>query len=468
MITKIIRFLVFSILIGPYQLFSQDITFEKIFGYPNLSDMAYSVYQTIDNGYLICGSGGSFNNHGIYLIRTDMYGNQLWDQTYCTTTGMEWGYCLEKTYDNCYVILGTCSNETILIKINSNGSTLWEKRFEKGGKFVKQTMDKGFIIAGTAENNGSDDVLLIKTDSTGNLQWCKKIGSSTDEGASCVQQTIDGGFIICASIVINGIQNDIFIIKTDGNGDLIWNKSYGGEITDVGHFIEKTIDNGFIICGLTSNYGANGNDVYLLKIDANGNKIWGKPIDNDIHDNAYCIQQTKDNGFIICGESGDFHQNRHLFLLKTDNLGNLIWKKLFGSGSLVCGFDIKQTNDQGYIICGSSDADYYVLKTDKNGDVNLFIPEYKNKYFSTFINPNPFSNSTNITYELSNTSSVTISIYNSQGQQVDKIINKKQLKGEHTIVWDARNLPAGIYMLRIQAGNQAGFGKMILFCKSFQ
>jgi len=153
------------------------------------------------------------------------------------------------------------------------GGTNYDKAYS-----VKQTYDGGYIVAGYTASFGAGgfDIFLIKTDASGNVQWAKTYGGTSDDVAFSVQQTSDGGYIVAGAAASFGVGVDIFLIKTDANGNVQWAKTYGGTSTDLAESVRQTSDGGYIVAGHTYSFGAGGRDIFLIKTDANGNIIWAK------------------------------------------------------------------------------------------------------------------------------------------------------------------------------------------------
>jgi hypothetical protein len=216
------------------------------------------------------------------------------------------------------------------------------------------------------ENQPSTINDLVATQ--GNERWKKTFGGqSTDIGRS-VQQTNDNGYIIAGLTSSYGAgDKDIWLIKTDSSGNKEWNKTFGGSEYDRASSAQKTRDGGYIIAGETSSYGAGGVDIWLIKTDSSGNKEWDKTFGASNDDRAYSVQQTSDGGYIVVGSIGNFN-GFEACLIKTDANGNNLWYRTFNGSSYAEGASVRQADDGGYIIAGLQDAGGWLIKTDSSGN----------------------------------------------------------------------------------------------------
>jgi hypothetical protein len=258
-----------------------DSLWTKTFGGAG-DDYANSVCQTSDGGYIITGSGLFGSGGGdIYLIKTDTVGNIQWNKTYGSVAYyIDWGYSVKQTTDGGYIISGFylgVNADVWLIKTASNGNILWSRTFggaaSEIGASCQQTSDGGYIVAGSTNSfgAGNNDVYLIKTDMNGDTLWTKTYGNTGDDKGYSVQQTTDGGFIIAGYYIISSGVSDVYLIKTDGNGNLSWSKTFGGANGEFGYSVQQTLDGGYILVGMTQSFGAGNSDIYVIKTDSNGN-----------------------------------------------------------------------------------------------------------------------------------------------------------------------------------------------------
>jgi hypothetical protein len=374
--------LLYILLILPFFMNGQG--WEKTFSGSNL-EIDYSAQQTTDGGYIIAGTIG-FSSWDLYLIKTDANGIEQWNRTYGGPY-IDWDCSVQQTSDGGYIICGITNSfgngdfDIWLIKTNSSGDSLWSKTFGGAdhdlGYSVQQTTDGGYIIVGNTESygNGDTDVWLIKTDSSGDSIWSKTFGGADDDLGYSVQQTIDGGYIITGSTwsFSNG-DNNLYIIKTDDNGDSLWTKTFGEQYEDLGYSIQQTTDAGYIVAGITVSSFIGGHDLYIIKTDENGDSLWTKTFGGADYDLGYSVQQTIDGGYIIAGSTESYGNGGFdVWLIKTDSSGDSLWTKTFGGAHNDKGYSVQQTIDGGYIICGSTNSFkigyIYLIKTDGNGNI---------------------------------------------------------------------------------------------------
>ncbi len=363
------------------------ITFEKTFGGAT-NNYGSSVLETSDGNFI--GTGlkymGGINGDDVYVFKTDEKGTLLWEKTY-GATDINFGNSIIETPDGNFLILGMNSfpsdpNYIYLIKIDGNGSLLWEKKFGGPSIYIGfslcNTSDGNFIITGNTSltlGGGPSDVSLLKIDNNGILLWQKTFGGTGVDVGYSVSEVSDGGYVITGYTNSFGFgMSDVYLIKTDINGTLVWEKTFGDIDTDEGFSVVETFDGGFIIAGVTYSFGAGSADIYLIKVDNSGNLVWQKTFGGASWDIAYSVKQISTSGFIITGITESIGAgNYDLDIIKTDNNGILISQKTFGGINDDGGIEISETSDGGVIITGhtssNTEKDVYLVKTDSLGNV---------------------------------------------------------------------------------------------------
>lgn len=245
------------------------------------------------------------------------------------------------------------------------------------GYSLLSTADNGFIVVGSSSGNGgSRNILLMKL--TGNIEvsWAKSYGGSGDDFARSVVQTSDGGFAVAGSTNSQGQGEDMFVLKTDQDGNLIWSRALGGVNEERGFTIIETSDQGLIIGGSTTSLGAGKRDAILYKLDSNGTLQWSTVIGGDDNDNAFNILELQDGSFLFTGTQFSFGAGSHDFwVVKIDSGGQVIWAKTYGSTTEDHCRTVIPTDDGNFLVIGHTrstavgDWDMLLIKITPNGDL---------------------------------------------------------------------------------------------------
>ncbi len=314
------------------------------------------------------GSGGS----DMWLIKTDAYGNVIWSQTYGSAGNEWAASVKQTTDDGYIVsgTKGATLppfDDVYIIKTDSLGNILWTTTWnrpyvnnsDRGGE-IQLTIDDGYIIVGHSYNSGGAGikVTLLKLNSSGTVEWWKVHGIEQDQRGSSVLQTGDSGYIFSA---YTGLANpDFWLVKTDSVGDTLWSKRFGGPNDEYPGQMWRTADSGYVIIGYTASYGSGGNDVWLVKTDMNGNEMWNLPIGSTGDDRGVSVQQTMDQGFIIAGRTNSFGSgNNDIWLLKLTSEDN--YPQFIQQGPKLVSSDYYGLSTQGESISISSDGNTVIV-----------------------------------------------------------------------------------------------------------
>ena len=277
---------------------------------------------------------------------------------------------------------GAGNYDFLLVKVNASGAVQWNQTY--GGTdydyaySVIQTSDGGYAMVGETNSSGAggSDFWLIKTDTTGNMQWNKTYGGTGADTGVAVVQNSDGGYALAGRTSSFGAGgNDIWLIKTDATGNMLWNKTYGGPGTEQGNAMVQTSDGGYAIFSPTTSFSTGGGqDVWLVKTDSMGNMLWNKTYGGPGNETAVYLIQTSDGGYALTGTTTSFGAGgRDVLLIKTDASGNTMLNRTYGGTNNDDGYSMIETSDGGYMIVGqtrsfgygsATNFDWYLIKTD--------------------------------------------------------------------------------------------------------
>jgi hypothetical protein len=312
-----------------------------------------------------------------------------WMKSYGRLFNDEMGVSVQQTDDGGYIVVGSKSTalfdvngnrDVWLLKLDYSGSVIWDKTYGGSGNdmgsSVQQTTDGGYIITGETESYGmgKNDVWLIRTDEQGNMLWDKTFGQANFDSGAKVRQTEDGGYVLVGhGDQSGGGEGKALIIKLDEDGNKQWESAFGEFGHNYADDIWQTSDNGYIILGSSwIPRESTGYDVWLIKLDAQGTMIWEKKYDRSGSDHGWSMTPTNDGGFILVGETDHASDEDKVWVIKTDENGILLWEKTFEGR----GFSVQQTSDDGFIIAGSTMnpslidfSNALLMKIDINGDL---------------------------------------------------------------------------------------------------
>ena len=458
-----------------------DTIWTKTFG--GLNDETPACIQiTSDNGFIILGTTQSYGagQPDIYLIKTDSIGNEEWFKTYGGSSWDEGSYILT-TDDGGYLMMGSTwsflPGGLWLLRLNSVGDTLWTKIIGSmnwdAGAYMIETSNNGYTIIGAkySSGNGQSDLWIIKIDTMGNKLWEKLYGGvSYDFGASIIQTSDDGYLALGSTRISDTSDPDVWLIKTNSNGDSLWTKKFG---IGLGESIIRTSDDSYLIA-VSHPMFINSQ---ILKIDPDGILLWSKSLDTSL-EIGNSIVNASDNGFIIAGYTSMLiYGQSDLVISKINSVGDTVWVKMLGGSGQEMGKSICKSSVSQYIILGSTNAqgaggtDLWLLLLDKENSSDVSEQSAPPIIFSLLQNhPNPFNPSTVISYQLPVGSDVTLKVYDLLGREVVTLLDEYKPAGKYEVEFNASALPSrqgsaltsGVYFYQLRAGDFITTKKMIL------
>jgi len=447
-------------------------------------DYGTAVVQTSDGGYIVAGWTESFSigESDVYLIKTDSFGDTVWSRIY-GGSGADAVYSLVQTFDGGYIATGRTSSfgagsyDVYVLKFTSSGDTLWTRTYGgsewDSGYSIAQTSDSGYVITGWTRSFGVvhfDDVYILKLDSSGDTIWTRIYGGSGWDWGFSVAQTSDNGYIIAGVTYSFGADSgDVYLIRTDTNGDTIWTRTYGGSNQDFGRSVAQMSDGGFFVAGWTKSYGSGFADAYLIKTDSSGDTVWTRTYGGSGSDAIYSLSPSVDGEYIMAGSQG-LYPNDGVSLLKINIFGDTLWTRTYNRSEYEEGYSVIQTADSGYIIVGftgswgAGDRDVYLIKTDSLGYTAIGeSPSARPEDIAISAYPNPFNSAVNIRFSVLGSRFSDIEIFDINGRMVAEIpaTGSESAKLSSTTAsgvcrWQPdKSITSGVYLIRIKGTNAA-------------
>lgn len=444
------------------------------------SDIGYSLCKSFDSNYVIAGTTRSIGagSEDIFIIKTNSKGVSLWANTF-GNEHYDFAKSITTTSSNEFLVTGYTwvsmekRTQAFLMKLDTNGNLLWSHTF--GGQqteqafYVKELQNKDILFLGyTRTFSNSGDFYFVKTSPNGDKIFEKYYSSANVDYGFNLAETADLGYLLVGSkggfynAVEPDYQNsnsDIMLIKTDVSGNELWRKTYGGNKHDFGNTILIDSENDVYVLGSTQSYGNGSFDMYLLKTDYLGNEILSATYGGSDFEYGTSMAFSEDNNLFLFGTTNSFSNNYKpdMYLIKTDLSGNKLWEIIIGGDNSEYGYSIVSDPDSGCTVLGATKSfgvgkfDVYLIKIDKDGNIEFINNPNIPKYSNAIIYPNPFINTATIKLETPNnfTNDFTMLIYDINGNLVktSKIIltDKTQINRD--------NLSSGTYLFNIESNN---------------
>ncbi len=242
---------------------------------------------------------------------------------------------------------------------------------------IIQTTDSGYALVGYTFSFGAglNDIYVVKLDMSGALHWTTTVGGSIIDEAYSIIQTADGGYAVAATTLSFGTgRNDMYVLRLDANGTLKWSRTIGGSMAERALSITRTTDGGLAVAGATDSFGAGSGDMYIVKLDSSGVLQWSRTLGAVSADIPLSIIQTADGGYALAGYTFSFGAGQNdVYIVKLDSSGTLQWNRTVGGTNYDYGQSIIQTADGGYAVAGYTQSfgagnyDTYIVKLDSSG-----------------------------------------------------------------------------------------------------
>jgi len=342
---------------------SSPISFERLFG-DEEADYLASIEETLDGGYICAGNTlpPSDDYTNFLVAKTDKYGLLEWSKDYGDDETEEAKTIVQADNGN-YVVFGRTDSygnggfDYYLIEINPAGELVWDKTYggnkdEQASSMVK-TPDGGYLLVGNTRSFGdalSTDVYIIKVSADGSIVWEKTYGGSGGESPSKVIRTNDGNYVIVGNTASFGAGSfDAYFLKIDGSGNVIWEKTFGGALEDEGSDVAEFDDGSLAVVGFTVSYGAGAKDIFLLKLDSDGNQVWYKTYGGSFQDFGSNVV-VNGSDIIFTGFIAESVDKKRSKIIRTDYNGNTLQEFSSRKGSLSMNFGDLMINSTGNLV----------------------------------------------------------------------------------------------------------------------
>ncbi len=342
-------------------------------------DWANAIAQTTDEGEILVGETESFGagDKDFWMLKLDDVGNVQWERA-LGTSDFEAALDVTQTADGGYAVVGisgSVETDAYVVKLNPDGQMLWEYTYSFEGlnqaaEEVVALADGGLLVAGGYD----EDLWAFEIDNTGVLQWQKRYGGTGIDVARDAFRTSDGGFVVAGSTNSFGSGGeDVWLLKLDAEGTPLWQKCYGGPGYERGYSIAPTASGGYVVSGITASFGAGGHDYWMLVLDASGSVLWQRAFGSAGDDRGRTAHQTHNGDFVVMGETRPLGASKwDLWILRLDGSGSILWQNKYGHSDthefLAAGSDL--VLGAATTSFGVGHYDFWVLRMNTDGTID--------------------------------------------------------------------------------------------------
>lgn len=365
------------------------------------AELAASLLQTRDGGYVVLGSTKSFSStedlFDLWVLKLDMLGTIEWQKAF-GGEGRDEGVKIIQTEDDGYIVaantdsFGNGKTDLWLLKVDATGGIEWQRTYggEEDDRIVdlQPSADGGYVVLGSTDSFGAgkNDIWVLRLSETGEIQWQKAYGGTENEFGSSIRETSDGGYILCGTSASFGSGGeDIWVLRLNGDGTIRWQRALGGTgdeqcvgVVKREEKIGEEKKERYLVAGNSNSFGYGAADAWVVDLDEKGNILWQRAYGTSLgNERCHSIARTSDEGYVLAGEIDSSGAGLEDFwVLKLSSSGGIQWQRSFGGEKRDIGREIIQTLDEGYGLVGSTESfgsgeeDLWMLKLDYNGNIS--------------------------------------------------------------------------------------------------
>ena len=413
-----------------------------------------------------------------YAVRIDSDGEIVWENSWEDGNMKYWK--ITETPDSGIAILGTHREISVIKKFDRNGELLYSWEFELGlsGHILTGFLtdgEGGYIVSGYQSTSQyyRNDFFLLNVSAEGEVEWQRIYEERRDQYCFAITDVPDGGYLLVGNTIVNNYSGQFKVIRTDEEGDIIWQNHYGAEwleeheylSSDGARAVTLTEDGNIVIAGVSYLWDENIGlylRIFMVKINLDGEIIWMNIIDRGQSEaeEPRSITNTVDGGLALTGYSEHPDGDARRFFLKTDHRGQLIWWEIREndrvSTNISRNFGVYAHEDRTFSLIGQNSTGRGLIiryGTDPQGVSKgefVILPNY-NGLVSAY--PNPFNSMATIGFVMSTQQEVSLQLFDQSGRLVEILVDEQLGAGSFTSVWNATNQPAGVYFYRLEAGS---------------
>ena len=482
------KLLVFTLFIYVSALAQPEMEWSQAYGGDH-RETCRQVLQLPDGGFVLGGYRDYFDDtrYDFYVVGTDSAGGEVWSSHF---GGNHFEECkeIQQLRDNGFILTGYTysygagGGDGYVVKIDTTGDETWSRTYggESTDEFVcVLVLNDGCIVHGgftySFAEFGSYDAWFVKTDSEGEVIWQNVYGGGSRDLIIDMICTTDGGYLLTGSTRSFGAGGaDFYVVKTDSVGEAEWERAYGTELTESCQAAVQTPDGGYALAGFTGErIGPDGPlDPWLVRIDEDGEVLWERTYDwmgYGYHDLFFSMILVEDGGFVCAGAAATLHMYDY-YIVRTDEHGETLWFTTYGgNGSETC-YSVIRTSDNGYALGGKGYGqgegldEFWLVKTEPDpvSVPHLIDPTYPSSFTLYSPYPIPFNSRTIISYDLPVPSPVSVRVLDLSGREVAVLSDGKQIPGHHQLTWTADNCSAGIYFCWLETDYHVYIRKLML------